>query len=1380
METPENGLSALEINLRRTASRVEIPPEQRVLLEATEGAVGVHEKTRALLEEVNHPYVNWTHVIGELRAYGTGNFYYLNAYARGDEAIRVVARVFLVAAEKAPSAELRVEAIRSLLRFLEKVLEESDAGRDRNRPVVEELLRAARRRFDEDPDAAALLSGAVRRVARAALRFDPAIDRALVLDLAEKALAETYRIWLALPDPTTWVDAGAVEDLPSLAALSHRNLTECRARLSAPGGAEAIVGDSDGMPDQSGFEALYLQAAEEVERRFEGWEGYTRKVLFLLKILDTPMLRQIREPALRAVNRALSRALRLEERPNADRFLDAVFDSFGRGWLQRDTTVLDCIHTVAAEVLASKDDRLVQKVIDRILDHGFETPEIRGVNELWQFEANPAHVKNIRSWVELVASDTLRTKRLLAALVFHLRLGGVFISDTDLFQRDMANLLNADIRPVYSLVKQVGRLFPIYFAEIGAEGELRVVSTRVDEIGRRQDSVLHFLRKQCHVESSSRLVGFCEALFQYWASGKKELLESYLPSEVYGRLGEETSHRDEMALVFAPLAERGEGFPGGLLSRSEEETEALVRSVGDVPDDLREKAVLSIRLYQLLDQKYRMGPRGAIDALKSTSLVEPQRVADLEENIDAGRLLPALETLLDILEGLKKTILDPEVAESREDIYHKRHIAAGIPSMYGRFLNRKLEALGLTYRLESLATTLFERLAEEENLHYLTMRGLRRISKWLVLFQRALWVDGISGRGLGARIDMLESGLRHGNLTIDQFINIFQFVSRTLREIVREAIVSVYETDMERILPRHLPVESESRPDRERTHMKFEAFLRDQMSACFALQPLDNLVSRILSTLTYEAETFSKPLRNLLMSYDIDKCYLPLVSRNDAPSDPILCGHKASFLRRMAGFGYPVPAGFIVTTEVYRTWDTLVAFRDLRRHNLAIMQQHLREVERQAGRRFGDPSDPLLLSVRSGSAISMPGILDTFLNVGINEEIAEGLARRSRFAWAAWDSYRRFLQLWGLSYGVPQEVFDRIFEDYKQRHSVEKKAAFTAGQIRSVALACRTAILDHGVQIVDDPLLQLRHCIQRVIQSWDADRAKIYRKEMKIADDWGTAVLVQTMVYGNLDERSGTGVLFTRNPRKKTGGVSLYGDFVLRSQGEDVVRGVVETFPVSEEQRRMSGQSASLSLESHFPEIYAELLRIGEDLVAVRGFNHQEVEFTFEDRNVRSLYILQGRDIITAEMSMVTTFVPTPELEKSYLTQGIGVGGGAVSGRVAHNEKDINELWKRYPDSKIVLIRPNTVPEDMHMIFLADGLLTSRGGATSHAAVAAQRIGRTCVVGCRALHVDERAGKTTVGDREIRSGDFISINGFDGSIYAGRHEVKQTRRVTDI
>lgn len=1382
MTTPEKGLSALEINLQRTAAKVEIPPEQRILLDATRESVGVLEKTRALLEEVNHPYANWPHVLGELRNFGPGNFYHHNAYEKGDGAIRVVMRIYLTVADRGESAGLRLEALRALLRYLEKVVESSDGMRERNRPVVAEGILGVLERLDADERTSALLSGGARRLARIVRERDPEMETDVVVRLLRRTLEDTYRTWLALPDPAGWVPEPDRGRLPSIEKLRHAALEEYRARLAAAGNGDAdrLVAGRDDLPDQGVLEGLAMEAAEEVEGLREGWEGYTGKVLFLLKILDSPLLRSVREPALRAINRALSRALRLEERPNADRFIDAVFDSFGHGWLQHDTTVLDCIHTIALDVLRSEDDRLIQKVVDRILDHGFETPEIRGVNELWQFEVNPAHVKNIRSWVELIALDPVRMRRLLAALVFHLKAGGIFVSDTDLFQKDMARLLNADIRPVFNLVKQFGKLFPIYFSEIGAEGRVRTVSTRIDEIGRRHDSVIHFLRKQCHVESSYRLIHFCEAILRYWAGGEDRELETHLPPEIFDRIADEEEHLVEMRPLFAPLAERIDGFPKPFLALTEEETARLFEAFEGAPGDSREKALLMVQLYQLLDQKYRIGPRGVMDTLEASPLVDAVAVRALRRDMEKRRHLRALEKVVEILESLKEIVLDPEPAESREDIYHKRHIAAGIPSMYGRFLNRKLEALGLTYRLESFGGVLFEKLLEEENLHYLTKRGLTRIAEWLVLFQRALWVDGISGRGLGARIDMLKSGVRLENLTIDQFINIFQFTSRTLREIIRETIVAVYETDMDRIVPAYLPADTGDRPDREWIHMRFEAFLRDQMSACFALQTLDNLLSRILSTLTYEAETFSRATRNLLMSYDIDRCFVPLFAASPVRHDPILLGHKGSFLRQMASFGYPVPAGFIVTTEVYRTYDTLVAFRDLRKHSLARMAEHLREVERRTGRRFGDPDDPLLLSVRSGSAISMPGILDTFLNVGVNEAITEGLARRPRFGWAAWDSYRRFLQLWGLSFGVPQETFDRIFEDYKQRYSVAKKARFSREQIREVALACRSAILDHGVEVEEDPVKQLRHCIERVLQSWDADRARLYRKEMKIADDWGTAVVVQAMVYGNLDESSGTGVLFTRNPRVKSGGVSLYGDFVLRSQGEDVVRGVVETYPISEEQRRLSSQQSDISLESSFPDIYGELLRIGEDLVLTRGFNHQEMEFTFEDAQVRSFYMLQARDIITPDQRMVTTFVSTEDLEKSYVGRGIGVGGGALSGRVAHNEKEIDDLWKRYPDCKIILLRANTVPEDMHMIFLADGLLTSRGGATSHAAVAAQRVGRTCVVGCRGLTVDERKGRTLIGEGEIRSGDFISINGFDGSVYLGQHEVKQIRRLTEI
>ena len=196
--------------------------------------------------------------------------------------------------------------------------------------------------------------------------------------------------------------------------------------------------------------------------------------------------------------------------------------------------------------------------------------------------------------------------------------------------------------------------------------------------------------------------------------------------------------------------------------------------------------------------------------------------------------------------------------------------------------------------------------------------------------------------------------------------------------------------------------------------------------------------------------------------------------------------------------------------------------------------------------------------------------------------------------------------------------------------------------------------------------------------------------------------------------------------------------------------------------------------------MYGELLRIARELVEVHGLAHQEIEFTFENERASSLYILQAREIMSADAVEVATFIPTDELESSYLASGIGVGGGALSGVVAHTEEDIHVFRRERPDKKIILIRPNTVPDDMHLIFLADGLLTPRGGCTSHAAVAAQRIGRTCVGGCRSPQVDEEARTTRLADHVIRSGDFIGINGFDGSVYLHEHAIKLTRRLSGL
>jgi pyruvate,orthophosphate dikinase len=487
-------------------------------------------------------------------------------------------------------------------------------------------------------------------------------------------------------------------------------------------------------------------------------------------------------------------------------------------------------------------------------------------------------------------------------------------------------------------------------------------------------------------------------------------------------------------------------------------------------------------------------------------------------------------------------------------------------------------------------------------------------------------------------------------------------------------------------------------------------------------------------------------------------------------------GNKGYMIKRMASAGLPVPPGFIVTTEVFRCRDALAASDELHRELIGRLEQEVARIGQQSGSRFGDPRRPLLLSVRSGSAISMPGVLDTILNVGMNEAVAEGFAVRSGSPWAAWDSYRRFLQLWGMGHGVKRDHFDTLMRDTKREFGVEKKAQLRPQAMKQLALRYRELLRDRNVDPPDDAIEQLEGCVDLVLRSWDAELARVYRSASQIAEEWGTAVIVQKMVFGNLHERSGTGVVLTCDPRRASGKIRLYGDFVVQGQGEDVVSGLVETFPISEEQRRGDSGTVDVSLEKDFPNLHEALLQHAGTLIHEHGMFHQEIEFTFESDDPSGLYILQTRDIVLSSVSSAPAFVPGDDLERARIAIGIGVGGGALSGRVAHTASDVARLREQFGDDPIILLRPDTVPDDIPLILDTDGMLTALGGATSHAALAALRLGRTCVVGCRQLDVDEERQQSILAGERIETGDFLSVDGQDGSIYRGRHESKIVNR----
>ncbi|MCF0189616.1 MAG: pyruvate phosphate dikinase, partial [Bacteroidaceae bacterium] len=383
----------------------------------------------------------------------------------------------------------------------------------------------------------------------------------------------------------------------------------------------------------------------------------------------------------------------------------------------------------------------------------------------------------------------------------------------------------------------------------------------------------------------------------------------------------------------------------------------------------------------------------------------------------------------------------------------------------------------------------------------------------------------------------------------------------------------------------------------------------------------------------------------------------------------------------------------------------------------------------------------------------------------------EAIATDETRAWSIWDSYRRLLQSWGMAKGIERDEFDDEINRFKQVYDVKQKVDFEASVMRELAYSYKEILTKHGVVLEQDLYKQLIACVNHVFDSWNSNRALAYRSHLSIAEDWGTAVIVQQMVFGNLSANSGTGVVFTQNPHRERPGVHLYGDFTLRSQGEDIVGGLVKPLPIGETQRKADNREG-YSMQTLLPEIYKKIYDIAKQLTEDMGYSAQEMEFTFESDKPEDFRILQIRDQDLRLEDEVQVFVKTKKAMRQ-IGQGVGIGGGALNGLVAFNEQDIAALRERHPDDKVILVRPDTVPDDIGMVFDCDGLLTARGGATSHAAVTAVRLGKICVVSCAALNVDDDHHCAELNGTPLHAGDAIAIDGNLGVVYLGHYATEK-------
>jgi pyruvate,orthophosphate dikinase len=1370
-----------------------IPKEQRILLEVNADRYGIHQQMEKLLRELNDQNVDWAQTLENLHSRAMSDFSYYNNHKRGADAVGAYCGLYTQVAQQSTPASLREVGIRNWLYYLQKIVSTSEQHLLRNSAPIGQALRHLGEIFHQQPAYAVASTPGLRRLTEAVLAVGESAKPLLkpLVELLSAALERCYKDWLMREDPVVWFRQRRFKGLSSkdslpeaVVSISHDQLksyqTDLEDLCARKDSLEKRARELLTFPSHARITRSYLEAVSAVESaENEEWQNQLERIHWLVRVVSSEALASVHEMALREIRRCYEEVLESGDRSKVQECIHETFTTLRNAQLPETQTVDHLVTTIGLKVLAARDAAWADAVIDEIINWDFHYPEFQGYTEKWAVQVNPAHLKDIRTYLTLIQSDPHLARRLLAALVVHLKMGGVFIADTDLFQKDISRFLSSDIGSVYHQSKHLLKLFPAYFSDIGAEGELRELSTRIDEMGKLKDPLCHFLRKLCHVESNPRLISFIEAIAHFWATGDREPLGVYMPPNRYQDLKITSKAYKPLHRIMSTLA----GSEGGIEEVFTLEGKALKQRLLEVPGvgplDV-EKVELLFRLRHLLLRKYALTHDHLLDQLQAFEHLNRGQVKELERALAAERHEASLEILLGMLEKLKEMILSEEETQAIEDIYHKRHVAVGIPSMSGRYLEMRFQAMGLTFRIESLANVLFEEMIASQNLEYITKSDLQRICRWLHLVFRALRVDGCRATGLKMGISMLEQALQAQAFTVDQFINIFQFISHGIHYLIRVRFLDVYEGPLQRIVERMfqkglLDTDTESNA-REEMLKVGETFLRDLIAESFGLQRLDNLLGRILYTLTEQTGKLDHTGLNLLMTYDVERCFSDIYGHKTSGEGNILLGYKGYMLKELACQGFPVPPGFILTTEAYRCRSAILDFAELQHENVERIRKQIAKLERLTGSRFGDPVNPLLLSVRSSAAISMPGMLDTFLNVGMNPEIAAGFAAKTDRPWAAWDAYRRFLQFWGMSFGINRDLFDGLMGEAKQKHSVPKKSLLPPEMMKELALRYRALLLDHELEIVDDPFEQLMRCIDLVMQSWQSNKARVYRSELKIADEWGTAVLVQNMVYGNLHAKSGTGALFTHHPREGPEDVQLYGDFIIQGQGDDVVSGLVDTFPVSEHQRLSENEEGKISLEKDFPKIYQSMLRYAENLIHEQEMHHQEIEFTFESDNPKDLYILQTRDIVFFQTSSLPTFVAGQDLEDSKAATGIGVGGGAVSGRVAHTAEDLTQLKKQHPDDPIILLRPDTVPDDIHLILKADGLLTALGGATSHAALAAQRLGRTCVVGCRLLQVSEEKRESQLAGHVISTGEFLSINGIDGSVYLGRHPVTITKR----
>ncbi|MCW5206969.1 phosphoenolpyruvate synthase, partial [Desulfobulbus sp. F5] len=707
---------ALVANIQQTASTVEIAPCWKPLQEVVTRYQGLASRLDHLLYEISHPYRNWQLIITELRPFVLKNFNHYLSHEQGPECFALFSSIFLDALKDSrKNSKVVALTMEAMLAYADKLISSLNA---QTLPLYGPQLNVF---FDQLARLDEIDSSVMMQMVQGHHPMKKLAEQLLVLGrragetlfscvaaarLLKKVLSLNYDYWLTEEDPKPWFESqcgafcGDWQAGPQLSAISHDRMREHLAAL------ELINIEED--PYQALSEIIELPAHIDIVRLYreipaklgedstEGTDSSfveNRKLFFLFRIMDTAGLQLIHEETLREINRSLVQLIRRQSFDEIEQFFITTFQLLKANVRKYPHTSLQCIQVIGGEVFKRGNSRLVEAFLFETVRFGFQYANVMGVDEDWQPITNPAHLANIRVWLNLIMQEPKWCSTLFSALIINIRLSGTCVKDTDLFQRDITQLLNHPIKPIYNLAKQFSKLMPVFFNEIGAEGELRDVSTELDELHKRHDVLIHFLRKQSHVESSNLIVGFIRAIFVFWISLDKNHLRPYLPDEILGQVETAGPFVDELHLLARRVRDEMEfSSMDDLLTWDEAERKAWLEQQNDLSAGERKRFDLLVRMFKLLHHKYSLGMeelRCQLQQAVQSGFPEMEQLLAVLEN---GDTYSCLDALLTHLEQLKETILSDRKFEPKEEIYYKRHIAVDIPSVYGRYSERKFDA----------------------------------------------------------------------------------------------------------------------------------------------------------------------------------------------------------------------------------------------------------------------------------------------------------------------------------------------------------------------------------------------------------------------------------------------------------------------------------------------------------------------------------------------------------------------------------------------------------------------------------------------------------------------------------------------------------------